>query len=730
MGFLNSLGLWSGLAALGVAVPIIIHLLYRKNRKETKWAAMELLRKALVVRSGQVKLEDFIVLALRCLAILFLGLALLRPTMNSDATAILGEKKVGMVIGIDASFSMLHGEHSRFEKALSQARKILETANDGDPLSLMLMSRQPNILLRRTGFQPAQALEILENAEATTYPLDLEANLERLDELVSELKTPANECYLITDSQEVDWAQLSSKAKEAFENISKKATIFVVPLQNDSEENFAITQLAYSSGSLQESGVARFSAEVKNYGRRQGDAGSIEFFLGDELITRRSVGLLQSGETRTLSFFASFDKPGDIGVKAKLTKDELSLDNERYAIASVSPGIKVLCVDGDLTTGTNDAQRNGAYYAVRALRLNNREAGKGIQVHHIAAQDLSLENLGEFDLVVMANVEDLAPEMVGRLEKFVQAGKGLIVFLGDKVQPETYNKNFNNLLPATLEEIAEVPETDLPWAFAPVNSGHSLAQVVQRLPQSVFNTARFKKLIKATPSSKSEVILSTETKLPILLSRSVGSGDVLLFTTSADRSWTELPVHPLYAMLLQQAATDLTSDTSSQHLIAGTPVELLVPERQVGSDIQVLDPTGQAQALKVTQVGENPSCPIDAASIGIYKIEGGDKFKSLQVAVNPDQRESMSSSLDASSLQSQLEPLGIRAISDTGTLIEAIENSRRGRELAHLLLVLSTAAFILQALLAKRFTDKMRQGEASDLGGALQINQVQAARRS
>ena len=69
MSSLNPFTIWATLAAIGVAVPIIIHLLYRKNRKETDWAAMELLRRALVVRSGQIKLEDFIILLLRCLTL-------------------------------------------------------------------------------------------------------------------------------------------------------------------------------------------------------------------------------------------------------------------------------------------------------------------------------------------------------------------------------------------------------------------------------------------------------------------------------------------------------------------------------------------------------------------------------------------------------------------------------------------------------------------------------------
>ena len=127
MGALNSLALWSGLAAAAIAVPIIIHLLYRKHRMQTDWAAMELLRRALVVRSGQVKFEDYLILFLRCLALLLIAAAFLRPIMSSDSTPLLGEKRAGMVVAVDASYSMNHGEHSRFEQAISRARRLLRT---------------------------------------------------------------------------------------------------------------------------------------------------------------------------------------------------------------------------------------------------------------------------------------------------------------------------------------------------------------------------------------------------------------------------------------------------------------------------------------------------------------------------------------------------------------------------------------------------------------------------
>ena len=48
--------------------------------------------------------------------------------MNSDSSTFLGDKKVGMIVAIDASFSMNHGEHSRFERAVEKAKEIFEAA--------------------------------------------------------------------------------------------------------------------------------------------------------------------------------------------------------------------------------------------------------------------------------------------------------------------------------------------------------------------------------------------------------------------------------------------------------------------------------------------------------------------------------------------------------------------------------------------------------------------------
>ena len=126
MNFLHPLTLF---AALGVALPILAHLLNRQKVKRTDWAAMQVLNRNVRVRSRQIRLRDLLLLCLRCLALLLLVLAFARPAwQGGTASWIPGEPRAGVVIGLDASFSMEHGGEgeARFDRALDQVKVISE----------------------------------------------------------------------------------------------------------------------------------------------------------------------------------------------------------------------------------------------------------------------------------------------------------------------------------------------------------------------------------------------------------------------------------------------------------------------------------------------------------------------------------------------------------------------------------------------------------------------------
>jgi hypothetical protein len=104
MSFVNPLILAAGLAA--IAIPIAIHLLMRRRRKPTPWAAMRFLMEAMRKRRRRLQLERLLLLAVRCLLVAAIALALGRPTLRGLAgDSPFGSAAVTLAIVIDDSIA-------------------------------------------------------------------------------------------------------------------------------------------------------------------------------------------------------------------------------------------------------------------------------------------------------------------------------------------------------------------------------------------------------------------------------------------------------------------------------------------------------------------------------------------------------------------------------------------------------------------------------------------------
>ena len=139
MGFLNPLLL---VGAAAVAVPIIIHLLNRRKFQRVVWGAMRFIKASVDQNQRRMKIEDLILLALRCLILILLALALSRPAMKSSTTDIFGQTKVTGVLLLDNSFSMgvSDGVETRFDKARKAAEQAIDALPAGSATAVLLAS--------------------------------------------------------------------------------------------------------------------------------------------------------------------------------------------------------------------------------------------------------------------------------------------------------------------------------------------------------------------------------------------------------------------------------------------------------------------------------------------------------------------------------------------------------------------------------------------------------------
>src|SRR6185295_13646026 len=139
MSFLNPIMLF-GVAA--VSVPIIIHLLNRRKFQKVVWAAMRFLKLSVEQNQRRMQIEDMILLALRCLLLALLALALARPAILSNARDVFGQSKVTGVIVLDNSYSMgmSDGTATRFDNAKKAAEAGLDSMPAGSATALLYAS--------------------------------------------------------------------------------------------------------------------------------------------------------------------------------------------------------------------------------------------------------------------------------------------------------------------------------------------------------------------------------------------------------------------------------------------------------------------------------------------------------------------------------------------------------------------------------------------------------------
>ena len=747
MSSLNPFTIWATLAAIGVAVPIIIHLLYRKNRKETDWAAMELLRRALVVRSGQIKLEDFIILLLRCLTLLLLAAALLRPILKDSD--LIGDQKVGMVVAIDDSLSMNHGATTRFENAIEKARQVIGTSQLGDKISIVFLNERsiddPNkIPLRAADYDPTKINSILDEAKksgASNHQSNLENSIPLLKEMSEEMKAGTKEIHIITDAQQSDWNGLSSEAKGMLAEIP--ASIYILPVNSENDDNRSITSLKYVSGSLNNSGVARFEATVKNFGTNDANSGNIEFYQDGNLVSRQTLGVIDSGSSKVIPFLANYNKPGDLSITAKISKDNLSEDNFRNIVVNVRPGIRVLCATDSVNEGLSNST-NGLFFLENALRLRSSDEEVGIQVTSVDSSDLTLEKLNDYDIIILANVSSPSIEIANRLKTFTENGGGLILFAGENINAEKYGQTFGttseSILPAIIgnkktasEENENLYSLDVP------TSDHPLATVIRSMSEEMINDAKIKSLVELQPTQGSQVILSlVEDKSPVLVSKEVGNGSVILCSTSADRSWSDMVLHPIYAIMIQQAVTTTTSRPESRvamvHSSKTINIEGAMPsnaklQKMIISGEETEDEI-ETTEIKTSQDNNSFKAEIDAQDInetGVYQITNNEGKILGAIAVNSNPSESNVKVAAADALNESIGAADNIKIIDGSP--DAVLNDRKGSDLTSLLLLLCIVCFVLQSILAKIFTNKISKGE-TDVAASLQLSNVAAARRT
>jgi hypothetical protein len=585
----------AGLLAIGI--PLWLHRLSAENPNRRPFSSIMFLEAGEPQRVLAKQLQYLLLLAFRIAVLVALVLAFIQPAIwRNPAAGAAGGQRLHVVV-VDTSASMAADD--RWDDAIDTAGDVIDSVPIADQVQVIAAGRSLEILTGAT-LDKAAARQSILGLEPSSFFVDFGQLTRSLDGVLRTAELPTV-LHFVTDAQ-------ASGFPTRFADLAPTEPVDIqVHAVATNEDNWSIGSLTGSAltGELVAS-VTSFAEVARTK--------TLALELDGTVVDTQSV-TLEPGQTTAVEFAPLTLKSGANPVRVVMSpSDSLPGDDVRMLALNRPEPHPVLVVSGELAT-------QDTRFLTDAMGVLQ---GLAIEALAIRQTDMSDYDFDDFEFVVITDAQVLDAGAAERLSDYVETGGGLLLALG----PRSVS-------------LAEVPIT-----------GHGFASQAARLTANAadavtigtietshpaltgldsLRAARFTRYAAIEETAADDVLIRLQNGDPLLIERQLGNGRLLLYTSSLDRQWNDLPKEPAFVPFVAGL---------SDHLLGGAG---FTNEAALGSTLalqamgmsggQIFDPDGEA-VLGLGGAGTD----VLLDRIGFYELVGGGR--SELVAVNFDARES------------------------------------------------------------------------------------------
>lgn len=522
--FLNPWFLF-GLAA--AALPILIHRLTRRKAIPIRFSAVRLLIKSQQVMSKPQRIKHLLLLALRVLAVMGLVFLMAQPLLIRPGLLNVDEETATVAI-LDNSMSMGYVEDrgTRYEVAKKAFREIIGRLK-GEVL--LLTTSSPNPESRWMSGQ--EALQELERAHLTSERGDPMASLILGYRLLKEAKKPG-QILILSDMARGDWEDVDLSRIGTVP--SETSVNFLRIGGRERDANVALKGVNLIEGEAVVGVPARLEVTLSNLSDEVRDT-LVQLFLSGMKKDQKSVTIKVREEAKT-SFELLFDQPARIEGEVRISSDRLPLDDALRFSMNVRERVRVLVVDGDPRTSLKSGE---SYYVANALQPGGSE-GSPFHARVVTEEEFPYVDIKPYEALFLLNV---ARPHLFKLLPFLESGRPLFIFLGDRVIPEEYNA-----FPLSPWKVREMREADT-LKIGEVDRSSPILRSISEAGGESFRSASFRRYFKIDGGART--LLTFNNRDPLLIEAGWSKGKIFLFASTADLDWNDLPLKAAFLPLIQ-----------------------------------------------------------------------------------------------------------------------------------------------------------------------------------
>jgi Aerotolerance regulator N-terminal/von Willebrand factor type A domain len=517
MSFLTPLFL-VGLA--GLAIPVILHLIQRERKNVVPFPSLMFLRRIPYQSVRRRRIRHWLLLMMRLAALALIVLAFARPFLRRAEIVAGAAGAREVVILLDRSYSMGYG--GKWPQALAAAQSAINGLSSGERASVVLFASNTEVALRSApdkGRLLASIAGLQPGSGATRYG----PALKLAGSILSESALPRREAILISDFQRGGW-QGSDGVR-----LPDGAVLTPVSISDSGKANLAIAPVTLQQSEFQTQQRIIVTTGAVNHGDAPASV-DVTLEIGGRGIQTRRLAVDARGSSST-TFDPVTVAERNVRATVRLGDDALTRDNEFHFVVSPQEPMDVIIAE------RAGSQRTTSLYLSRAVAVSEspRIDANVRQTDAMTSEDLAAA------AVVILNDAPVAQPTADRLKAFVERGGGLFVALGERA---TWPAGVD-LLPG-----APGPAVDRSRGAAArlgaLEYGHPLFEVFRGPRTGDFASARFYGYRNVTPGPNVQTIARFDDGQPALVERRLGTGRVLLWTSTLDTVWTDLALKPIF----------------------------------------------------------------------------------------------------------------------------------------------------------------------------------------
>ena len=616
MGFVAPLVLF-GLGVL--AVPVLIHLIQRERKRVVQFPSLMFLRRIPYQSVRRRRIRDAALLLMRLAALALIVAAFARPFFRRPELAAATQNGAReAVILLDKSYSMEYGD--RWQRARAAAKNAIDALSPGDRASLVVFSTGAEVAVRSVadrGRLEAGLSSARTGPGATRYA----PALKLAGSLLSESALPRREVILISDFQKVGWEQSAGKDDV---KLPERTVLTPVDVASGETSNLAVTPVSLQRTRFENHDRVAVTAGVVNHGARAASRVPLTLEVDGQPIESLTADVAARGSASVT--FAPFTIASrNMRAVVRLPDDGLKRDNVFDFVVSPSEPVRVTIV------GRAGADSESLYLS-RALAIGEDPR---IDVAMRTPETLSDADLRASGVIVLNDVQ-VQDALGDRLSRFVTAGGGLLIAAGPNA---SWPAHAANVLPAALDTIVD-RTAGTPLRIGAIEFSHPVFELFRAPRSGDFSAARFYGY-RAVAQPSGQVLARYDDGAPALLERKSGGGRVLLWTSTLDLGWNDLPVKPVFLPFLMTATKYLADyGEAAASLTVGQVVPVPRKASARGSstrgDTTVVAPSGS----RVSVDSEDGAIELNEQGFYDVRTPGAGPDSAITLASNVDLSES------------------------------------------------------------------------------------------